>query len=245
VLADGLRDLRPDLVALQEIIVRDGRDQARELFGNEFTIVHQQKRQGRDGMGVSIASRWPVRRVSELDLHLTDRVGEFPATTLIAEIDAPDGIGRLVFVNHFPSYQPPFELERELQTVAAERAIEEFVGSDPGHVVLAGDLDADPDSASIRFWSGRQSLDGLSVCYADAWEILHADDDGETFTTRNPLVTASCWPFTRIDYIFIRCDDHGQPTLRISESARVFDTPSKGIWASDHFGIRADLFPAS
>src|SRR5438045_9262731 len=45
VLAEGLRDLRPDLVALQEIIVRDGRDQARELFGNELTLVHQQKRQ--------------------------------------------------------------------------------------------------------------------------------------------------------------------------------------------------------
>jgi len=245
VLVEGFRDLRPDLVALQETVVCEGRDQARELFGDEFTIVHQENRQKRDGMGVSIASRWPVRRMRELDLHLTERVGEFPATTLVAEVDAPAEIGRVLFVNHFPSYQPAFERERELQTVAAARLIDELAGSDGAHVVLAGDLDADPDSASIRFWSGRQSLDGLSVCFADGWRILHDDADGETFTTRNPLVTASTWPFTRIDYIFVRCDDHGQPTLRISESARVFDAPSKGVWASDHFGIRADLFPAS
>jgi endonuclease/exonuclease/phosphatase family metal-dependent hydrolase len=245
VLVEGFRDLRPDLVALQETVVHNGKDQARELFGAEFTIVHQRNRQSRDGMGVSIASRWPVRRTRELDLHLTERVGEFPATTLVAEVDAPAEFGRVVFVNHFPSYQPPFERERELQTVAAARLIDEIAGSDGAHVVLAGDLDADPDSASIRFWSGHQSLDGLSVCYTDAWGDLHNEADGETFTTRNPLVTSSWWPFKRIDYIFVRCDDRGRPSLRIVQSARVFDRPSNGVWPSDHFGVSADLLPSA
>jgi hypothetical protein len=40
-------------------------------------------------------------------------------------------------------------------------------------VIVAGDLDADPGSASIRFWTGRQALDGFSVCYRDAWEKVH------------------------------------------------------------------------
>ena len=74
VLVEGLRKLRPDLVALQETIVRAGCDQVRELFGDELTIVHQKRRQSRDGMGVSIVSRWPVRQIHELDLHLTDQV---------------------------------------------------------------------------------------------------------------------------------------------------------------------------
>ena len=47
-------------------------------------------------MGISIASRWPVRQSRELDLHLTERVGEFPATTLVADIDVPGGFGRLL-----------------------------------------------------------------------------------------------------------------------------------------------------
>src|SRR5438067_4174880 len=200
-------------------------------------------RQGQGGMVVSIVSSWPVRQVHELDLHLTDRVGEFPATTLIAEIEVPTPIGRTLFVNHFPSYQPAFERERELQTVAAARMIEELVASGPAHVVLAGDLDADPDSASIRFWSGRQSLGNLSLCFLDTWASTHREAVGETFTTRNPLVTSSWWPFKRIDYIFVRCDDRGWPTLRVVESERVFDQAVAGVWASDHFGVRADLEP--
>ena len=245
VLVKGLRDLRPDLIALQETIVCDGYDQARDILGDAFAIVHQRTRQSRDGMGVSIASRWPVRQSRELDLHLTERVGEFPATTLVADIDVPGGIGRLLFVNHFPSYEPAFERERELQSVAAARLIDELSGADRPRVVLAGDLDADPGAASIRFWSGRQSLDGLSVCFLDAWASTHADsDDGQTFTTRNPLMSSSWWPFTRIDYIFVGCDERGRPGLRVVDSARVFDQASDGVWASDHFGVRADLEPA-
>jgi hypothetical protein len=34
--------------------------------------------------------------------------------------------------------------------------------TDP-HVVLLGDFDAAPGAASVRFWTGRQSLAGTSV----------------------------------------------------------------------------------
>ena len=45
---------------------------------------------------------------------------------------------------------------------------EEIVDARPMHCVLAGDLDAVPESASVRFLRGLQSLGGLSVCYRDA-----------------------------------------------------------------------------
>jgi endonuclease/exonuclease/phosphatase family metal-dependent hydrolase len=48
------------------------------------------------------------------------------------------------------------------------------------------------------------------------------------------------WPFRRIDYIFVRCADYG-PTLEVSSCGRIFDEPSDGVWASDHFGVVADL----
>jgi len=54
-------------------------------------------------------------------------------------------------------------------------------------------------------------------------------------------VTSWDWPFRRIDYIFVRCDAHGGPTLAISTCARIFDEPIDGVWASDHFGVVADL----
>jgi len=33
---------------------------------------------------------------------------------------------------------------------------------------------------SIRFWTGRQSLEGVSVCYRDAWASAHPGAPGRT-----------------------------------------------------------------
>ena len=101
---------------------------------------------------------------------MTPRTADFACGTIIAEVLAPEPVGLLLFVNHLPNWQLTFEHERELQTVIVVRAIEKLAeGRDLRHVILAGDLDATPDTASVRFWRGRQSLGGMSVCYRDAW----------------------------------------------------------------------------
>jgi len=245
VLIDGLRDLGPDLAAFQEPIKTDTYDQVVDLLGPAFYVAHHDAGLVGDANhhGASIASRWPLGEVREVDLNLTPRTADFPCTTLIAEILAPEPVGPLLFVNHLPSWQLDFEHERELQAVAAARVVEELVAqrSSPMHVVLAGDFDADPESASVRFWCGRQSLGGMSVCYRDAWESAHPGDPGHTFTPLNPLVADPDWPFRRIDYILVRCGEHGGPTLEICGCARIFDEPVDGVWASDHFGVAADL----
>ena len=106
---------------------------------------------------------------------------------------------------------------------------------------LAGDFDAGPAAASIRFWSGREALEGVSVCYRDAWESARPGEPGDTYTPDNPLLADWDWPFRRIDYIFIRCGGHGGPTLAVRDCRRIFDQPVDGAWASDHFGVCADL----
>jgi endonuclease/exonuclease/phosphatase family metal-dependent hydrolase len=158
----------------------------------------------------------------------------------------PEPVGRVVFVNHLPDWQLTHEAERERQTVAVARFIEEIVGADRVHVVVAGDMDATPDAASIRFWTGRQSLDGLSVCYRDIWAAGRRGEAGHTFTPENQLtVTAETgdWALElgrRIDYLLIRCTDHG-PTLDVRACRRLFDEPVDAVWASDHFGVTAEL----
>jgi endonuclease/exonuclease/phosphatase family metal-dependent hydrolase len=178
------------------------------------------------------------------------RTDGFPCTALIAEIITPEAIGSLLFVNHFPNWQLNFEHERELQAVKVLRLVEEQVGKSTIQVVLVGDFDADHDAASIRFWTGRQSLDNMSVCYRDAWESIHPDDSGHTFTPINPLVMNGevksmrpfrDWPFRRIDYIFVRFGAHGGNALDIVTCDRIFNKSIKGVWASDHFGLIADL----
>jgi endonuclease/exonuclease/phosphatase family metal-dependent hydrolase len=242
-LAAGLRELGPDLVAFQEALRTDGFDQVVELLGPGYHVAHQAGREA-DGSGASIASRWPLGEVREVDLHVTPRTqGEFPCVTLLAEVLAPEPVGPLLFANHNPNFGLDFERERELQAAAAARAIEELAGRRRLHVVLAGDLDTTPDAASVRFWRGRQSLDGTSVCYRDAWESLHPGDAGHTFTPDNPLLSEGTWPQElgrRIDYVMVRCRDHG-PTLDVAACRRIFDQPVDGVWATDHFGVAADL----
>ncbi len=242
VLIEGFHSLQPDLVALQEVIKTDEYDQVIDLLGPGWNVAHQQGRDA-EGMGISIASHWPLRTVQELDLHVTPRTGNFPCATLIAEVFAPDPVGPLLFVNHFPNWQVDFEYERELQAALAARVIEEHARKTSLHVVLGGDLDADPDATSIRFWSGRQALGGMSVCYRDTWESMHPQEPGHTFTPENPLMALANWdwPFRRIDYLFVRCGEHGGPTLKIASCQRIFDEPMGGVWASDHFGLIADL----
>jgi endonuclease/exonuclease/phosphatase family metal-dependent hydrolase len=242
VLVDGLRQLQPDIVAFQEAVVIDRYDQVADLLGASYHLAHQACREA-EGAGLSIASRWEVGEVWEETLDVTRRVD--PSEIGVAEILAPAPLGTLLIAHHNPSWQLGFEHERELQAVAASRLLEDLLGErEVSHVVLAGDFNAARDSASVRFWRGLQSLGDTSVCYRDAWESAHPGVPGHTFSPRNPLVSSGDnWPLElgrRIDYVMVRCTDHG-PTLEVTACQRIFDESVDGVWASDHFGIVAEL----
>jgi endonuclease/exonuclease/phosphatase family metal-dependent hydrolase len=243
VLAGGLRELRPDLVAFQETVWGEGTDQAADLLGPGYQVARHSGRSA-DGIGAVLASRWPLGAVREVDLHVTGRTAGLPwAAALAVEILAPAPLGPLLFVHHKPSWQYGYERERELQAVTTARFVEELVAGQDRNVVLAGDFDDPPDAASIRFWTGRQSLEGTSVAYEDTWEVAHPGEAGHTFSPRNPLVSAGEMALERgrrIDYVMVRCGVHG-PRLEVAGCELAFDRPSDGVWASDHFGVVADL----
>lgn len=222
-------------------------DQVADILGVDYHVVHHHEREN-DGQGISIASRWPIMQVHEVNLHVASRSAGFACSTLVAEILTPEPIGPLVFINHFPDWQLTHEYEREVQTVTVARFIENLIDDRNDHVVLAGDFDATPDAATIRFWAGLQSLGELSVCYRDTWASTHPTEAGHTFTPDNLLVTmgeTGDWELElgrRIDYIFVRCSDHG-PTLKVTDATQIFDRAIEGVWASDHIGVAAGLSP--
>jgi endonuclease/exonuclease/phosphatase family metal-dependent hydrolase len=235
--------LQPDLVAFVEVVKTDDYDQTEDLLGPGYHLVHQRTGLVGDGIGISIVSRWPLARVHEVDLHVTPRTVGSNCMTLAAEVDVPEPVGPLLFLCTNPSWQLRLEHERELQSIATARFVEALLDRRDLHVVLAGDFDATPEAASMRFWRGRQSLHGVSVCYRDAWERTHPGEDGHTFTPANPLVAhgETAWDEARrIDYVLVRCGDHG-PTLEVTACSRIFDQPVDGVWASDHYGVTADL----
>ena len=242
-----MRRLGPDLVALQEVTRTADYDQVADLLGPGYAVVDHSD-PSPEGVGAALASRWPVRDPRRLDLHLTPRADLSWAAAVAVEVFAPAPLGPLLAVHHKPNWQYGREYEREQQAVAAARFVEQVVG-ELGHgqreppVVLLGDFDAAPEAASIRFWTGRQSLDGTSVCYQDAWEAVHPGEAGHTFTPDNRLVRDGEMALERgrrIDYVMVRCGPHG-PTLEVTGCQRILDQPVDGVWASDHYGVLVDL----
>jgi endonuclease/exonuclease/phosphatase family metal-dependent hydrolase len=239
-LAETLHRLSPDIVALQEVPIGSAPEVVEELLGPGYH-VRGFSRTAEDGVGGALATRWPHRVVDEIDQRCTPRARSLAwCATLIVEVDTPDG--RSLVAHHKPSWQFGYEYERERQALAAARALEQHAAH-AEHVIVLGDFDATPDAASMLFWRGRRSLDGLSVCYQDAWETVRPTDPGFTFTAANPLVRAGevATAITRrIDYILVRAVEHG-PTLQVRACDLVLDQAVGGVWASDHFGVLADL----
>src|SRR5438874_1243331 len=103
VLIAGFSELRPDVVAFIEAIKTDEYDQVVDLLGSEYQVAHQSEREP-DGQGASIASRWPIGQLDEIDIHVTPRTADFACTTLVTEILAPERFAPLVFANHVPNW---------------------------------------------------------------------------------------------------------------------------------------------
>ena len=130
-LAAGFSALGADLIAFQEVVRTADYDQVCDVVGPGMHVVHHSDRElgtGADdveaGQGISIASRWPVGEVREVDLKVTPRTHDFACSALVALIETP--VEPLLFVNHLPSWQLNFERERELQAAALGRVLEEL-----------------------------------------------------------------------------------------------------------------------
>ncbi len=239
--AETIRALDPDVVALQEVPVRSP-EVLERLLGHQHHRTHF-ARASEDGVGGTLATRWPHRLITEIDLRISDRSRDTLTWCATAVVELGTPVGPMVVAHHKPSWPFPFELERERQAVLAARVLEDKIGSRGVHAVVLGDFDATPDSASMLFWRGRRAADELSVCYQDAWEYAHPGDAGHTFDLANPLVRegeVATAVSRKIDHILVRSALHG-PTLRVAGCRRVLDTPVDGVWASDHYGVLADL----
>jgi endonuclease/exonuclease/phosphatase family metal-dependent hydrolase len=238
-LAGTLRGLDADVVALQEVPIGSSPGIVEELLGPGWH-GRQLGRASDDGVGAVRATRAPHRAVVDLDQRIRPAAEALSwcATSIVA---LQTTLGPVLVAHHKPSWEFGGEVEREQQALRAARAVEEHVGS--AHAVVLGDFDATPEAASMQFWRGLRSLDGVSVCYQDAWETVHPHDPGHTFSSENPLVrageVATALP-RRIDHVLVRAGAHG-PTLQAVACDRVLDGPVDGVWASDHFGVVADL----
>src|SRR4051794_20222669 len=106
VLRAGIARLRPDLVALQEVVERDAYD----LLGPDYHVAPHSGRSA-DGVGAVLARRWPLSRVREVNLNV-GRVDLPWSAAVVAEIESP--LGPLMFVPPKPAWQFGYAHEREV-----------------------------------------------------------------------------------------------------------------------------------
>lgn len=239
VIREGIRAMSPDLVGLQEVIEIPGHTQADTIaeglgYHTAYGLANPY------GEGVSLGnaalSRWPIRtrQVFPLPNGGTDE----NRSMLFAEIDSPHGLLPF-FVTHLNwKLHEGVVREEQVQEVAARvKACAPIEGLPP---ILTGDFNAQPDASEIRFLRGLQSLGGKSVYFADCFEQC-GEGPGVTFDgVRNTFAEQYHEHPRRIDYVFVRGPDsdvRGKP-----RSAKVvFDEPRGGVFASDHFGVLAEI----
>ena len=248
-----LRRLDPDLVSFQEVIQTPERDQLKELLaGTHLNGTHQAQalaytpsRADRFG-GTAVATRWPHRVVETLDVRVAgEAIG--PWCTLAAVVEVPDE-GEMLFIATTTCARLDGEAARERQVVA-------LTDLDARHrrvlpTVMAGDFNARPDAASIRYLTGSQSLGGQSVLYHDTWDLA-GEGPGYTWTADNPITSSLMDQIIRqpgyrcrIDYVFVGSAGfqagpgaHAQ----VRSATLAFDRPVNGVWPSDHFGVLVEL----
>jgi endonuclease/exonuclease/phosphatase family metal-dependent hydrolase len=116
-----------------------------------------------------------------------------PWATLVAVARLP-GLGEMLFIAATAAWRPAAEAARERQAVA-------IADLDARHrrdlpTVIAGDFNAGPDAAGIRYLTGRQSLEGRSVLYHDAWDVA-GQGPGHTWSVDNPNAKAGAEQIVR------------------------------------------------
>ncbi len=252
VLREGITALSPDLLAFQEAGYAGGRHQVAEVLdGLGYHILHQfdiaPETVTRDN-ACCVASRWPLECAELLPLNLTERAQGYPYAALAVRVASP--LGPLLFVGNKPSWELRSEHEREQQAVAVAQLIARHADPAGFPPILAGDFDATPDSASIRFLSGKQSLAGMSVHFRDAWAEA-GTGCGATWGRANPyareIIDTRLYQARhrrRIDYLFLGSPHDYPRYARIADCRVVLDQPVDGVWASDHFALYAEIATA-
>ena len=157
VLRDGLRNAAPDLVAFVEPVKTEHYDQIEDLLGPGYEIVYQSKRE-RERVGTALASRWPIQAVHELDLARERAHGRTRSTSPWR----PRSSRRRRSARC--SSWPPTRSGKWATSASAScrrssprASRSDYASEHDTHVILAGDFDAVPEAASIRFLTGRQS----------------------------------------------------------------------------------------
>jgi endonuclease/exonuclease/phosphatase family metal-dependent hydrolase len=248
-----LRELRPDVVGLQEVWADTDENLAEWLaaeLGLHWTWAATdtpggwQRRLGAEGAGVdygnAVLSRWPITAREVLRLPAPPDLDD-GRLALYARLTRPD-CEVPFFTAHLTSTLDGSAVRRQQVT-----ALVEFVAAHRGGTehpaVVTGDFNAVPDSDEIRLLGGYRTPPAVpGEVLFDAWEFM--PDPYKAPPTwdalANPHAAALRLPSARVDHVFV--GPSGRDGLgRVRGVRRAGDEAVEGVWGSDHAAVVVDL----
>jgi endonuclease/exonuclease/phosphatase family metal-dependent hydrolase len=246
-----LRRIQPDIAIIQKVNDPKTGLLERVLDGTGLHGTHQNELLGyvpplfETYGGNVIATRWDHQVVEVFEARYRPETN-CPWCSMAAVCQIP-GEGEMLFIG--TTGIPHFSDEW-----AHERQVVQLTDLDARHrrelpTVIAGDFNAMPETSSIRYLSGRQSLFGQSVLFHDAWTTAGEGPgytwgvDNEGFKHRANQGVRQPNYRIRIDYVFVGSSDlHPDAHAVIESVSLAFTEPVvEDVWPSDHFGVTVDL----
>jgi len=215
--------LKPDVIALQEVLQRDGlRNQAEDLaaalgYRAQFVSVDPADAARRYGNAILTRKRSEtrqMRKLEPLDDYRTAAHARLRPGAPRTRIDA---------------YATHLHNDRAGGAIRARQvsSLLNFIDATAqgSYVIVAGDFNSDADSPELR---------ALATRYRDAYGAAHPGAAGglAAHTTLNPAYL----PAQRIDHVFY--DPIG---FELLDARIVLNRSSDGVWPSDHFGLLVEL----
>jgi endonuclease/exonuclease/phosphatase family metal-dependent hydrolase len=238
--SEALRELSPDVVALQEASWSRSRGDVASRLAGRLGLNHAYSPSSMRlfdtswfnraaaalmdfSEGPAILSRFPIARS---ETHKLPRCGRRldPRVLLFVELVTPAGL-LPVFSTHTSGHACHAE--------AVAALVRERRGDLPG--VLMGDLNAVESSTAIKSLLEEAGL-------VDAFRAKHPEAPG--YTVWQPVLVPERRAFRRVDYVLM-APGRIFPGA-VVDSRVVVDAPGRlpdgsAIWPSDHYGVLADL----
>lgn len=230
-LANGLKELKPDLVALQEVFYAPGAhadtlgyladtlQMPYSFAPARYKVRNFDGKPSKSYSGLGIISSLPILQTDALALPEHPADGQRIAMRAI--IDLPEN--KLNLVN---THLTHLRGQEELREAQLKCILDEWYANPKEVFWICGDFNATPGAEAM----GLLYQAGLNDVFA-----VNRKVEGRTFSYPATIGTSS------IDHIFVSAQENSYPKVQNARIVLNQPDPKLGVFPSDHFGVLADI----